>query len=372
MRVLHVFKTYYPDTHGGTEQFIHQLAKATSRMGVENMVFTLSPNAKGFISVRGVNVFQAPKTAETFHMPWSIGGIFDFKKIASQYDLIHFHHPWPFADLMYLFFLKGKPAIITYHLDLVRSKPVLILYKLLQKLFFKHLHTIVVTSNAYAKTSQQLLNFKNKTQVIPIGIDENDYPRPSDQLILEWRDRLGDDFILFIGAFRYYKGLNDLIYACKNSKCRLVLLGDGPMWKEIHDLVTSLELHSQIFMLGALGDVDKMAILTLAKGLVLPSNSRAEAFGISLLEGMMLSKPLISTELGTGTSWVNQDGLTGLVVPPNRPDMLAKALEFMISNPGLALQMGLNARSRFDSKFNVTSMASAYFNLYKKNLFGDQ
>lgn len=368
MKVLHVFKTYYPDTQGGTEQFIHQLATATSQMGVVNTVFTVSSRSKGWLSVKGLNVFQAPKTAEIFHMPLSIKGLFDFKKIASEYDLIHFHHPWPFADFLYLLFHRNKPAITTYHLDLVRSPAILFLYSIIRRLFFRRLQAIVVTSEAYAKSSQQLLGYKNKVKVIPIGIDEADYPSPSNDLKLSWKDRLGDNFILFIGAFRYYKGLIDLIHACTHCPCKLVLLGGGPLSEEIHQVVKDLGLESRVIMLGVVDDLNKMAILSLAKCLVLPSNSRAEAFGISLLEGMMLSKPLISTDLSTGTSWVNQHGVTGLVVPPNRPDLLGNAMEWIMSNPQSAEEMGRQGRVRFQSKFHVKYMADDYLQLYQSIL----
>lgn len=53
MKVLHVFKTYYPDTQGGTEQFIHQLATATGQMGVLNTVFTVSSNPGDWSQLRG-------------------------------------------------------------------------------------------------------------------------------------------------------------------------------------------------------------------------------------------------------------------------------------------------------------------------------
>ena len=364
MKVLHVFKTYYPDTQGGTEQFIHQLATATSQMGVLNTVFTVSSNPGGLVSVKGLDVFQAPKTAEIFHMPLSIKGLFDFRKVAREYDLIHFHHPWPFADLLYLLFHRNKPAITTYHLDLIRSPIILFLYSAIQRLFFRRLQAIVVTSKAYAESSQQLLPYKNKVKVIPIGIDETDYPKPGNDLKFKWKERLGDNFILFIGAFRYYKGLTDLIHACVNSPCKLVLLGGGPLSQEIQQLVSDLGLQSKVIMLGVIDDLNKMAILSLAKCLVLPSNSRAEAFGISLLEGMMMSKPLISTELSTGTSWVNQHGITGLVVAPKRPDLLGNAMEWMISNPESAEEMGRQGRLRFQSKFDVKYMAEGYFNLY--------
>ena len=54
----------------------------------------------------------------------------------------------------------------------------------------------------------------------------------------------------------------------------------------------------------------------LARALVFPSLYRSEAFGVSLLEGAMYGLPLISTELNTGTTFVNKEGVTGLVVPP--------------------------------------------------------
>ena len=70
-----------------------------------------------------------------------------------------------------------------------------------------------------------------------------------------------------------------------------------------------------VAVLGALDDADKVALLTLCYAVAFPSHLRSEAFGISLLEGAMYGKPMISSEIGTGTSYINIDGETGLVVP---------------------------------------------------------
>ena len=78
--------------------------------------------------------------------------------------------------------------------------------------------------------------------------------------------------------------------------------------------------------LGAIPDEDKVALLTLCYGVVFPSHLRAEAFGVSLLEGAMFGKPMISSEIGTGTSHVNVGGVTGLVVPPGDSAALRAAL----------------------------------------------
>ena len=60
-----------------------------------------------------------------------------------------------------------------------------------------------------------------------------------------------------------------------------------------------------------------------------PSHLRSEAFGISLLEGAMYGKPLISSEIGTGTTYINIDKETGLVVPPSDPIALREAMDFL-------------------------------------------
>jgi rhamnosyl/mannosyltransferase len=71
-------------------------------------------------------------------------------------------------------------------------------------------------------------------------------------------------------------------------------------------------------------------------GLVLPSEARSEAFGVVLLEAAAHARPQISTEIGTGTSWVNLDGQTGFVVPPRNPRALAAAIDQLCSDKELS------------------------------------
>ena len=77
-----------------------------------------------------------------------------------------------------------------------------------------------------------------------------------------------------------------------------------------------------------------------------PSHLRSEAFGISLLEGAMFGKPMISSEIGTGTSYINIAGETGLVVPPNAPQALHEAMRQLWEHPEQAAQMGARAEER--------------------------
>jgi rhamnosyl/mannosyltransferase len=80
----------------------------------------------------------------------------------------------------------------------------------------------------------------------------------------------------------------------------------------------------------------------------------------------MYGKPLVCSEIGTGTTFINQHGITGLVVPPNDPDALHQALCRLWNNPEYATAMGQQAQGRYKTFFTAECMVNAYVELYKK------
>ena len=84
---------------------------------------------------------------------------------------------------------------------------------------------------------------------------------------------------------------------------------------------------------------------------VLPASERSEAFGAVQVEAMAAGKPVVCTELGTGTSYVNQDGETGFVVPARNPDALAAAVNRLLADDDLRMRLGKagSARARPNS-----------------------
>ncbi|MBU5685243.1 glycosyltransferase, partial [Citrobacter sp. S44_ASV_140] len=110
----------------------------------------------------------------------------------------------------------------------------------------------------------------------------------------------------------------------------------------------------------------KVALLKLCTAIVFPSHLRSEAFGITLLEGAMYGKPLISCEIGTGTSFINLDRQTGFVIPPNDHIKLREVMQTLYVNSELVEQYGLNAYTRFKSLFTSEKMLIDYSDLYKE------
>jgi rhamnosyl/mannosyltransferase len=78
----------------------------------------------------------------------------------------------------------------------------------------------------------------------------------------------------------------------------------------------------------------------------------------------MLGRPMISCEIGTGTSYINIDGETGRVVPPDDPNALAAAMEEIAHDGELAARWGVAGRTRFLQKFTAERMGAAYTSLY--------
>ena len=80
----------------------------------------------------------------------------------------------------------------------------------------------------------------------------------------------------------------------------------------------------------------------------------------------MFGKPMISSEIGTGTSFINIDQQTGIVVPPSSPKDLNIAMTYLWDNPKVAARMGLKAIERYEALFTADKMCQAYAALYQR------
>src|SRR5690606_17794728 len=114
---------------------------------------------------------------------------------------------------------------------------------------------------------------------------------------------------------RYYKGLHFLIEAASKTAATIVIAGSGPEEIQLKSLAADKGL-TNVHFLGRISDDDKSALLQACRGFVFPSHLPSESFGISLLEAAMAGKPMISCEIGTGTSYVNIHQQTGWVIEP--------------------------------------------------------
>jgi len=370
LSVLHVYRTYFPDPPGGLQEAIRQIAIATSAQGVANTIFTLSPQPDPAILLR-------PEARVVRSRSWiapascDIGGVASFKAfahLAREADVLHYLFPWPFADVLHTVTHPDKPAVLTYISDVVRQRWLGTAYAPLMWHTLRQMRVIVANSPAYARTSPILSHpdIRGKVRVIPLGIEESSYPKDGDDAIF---NRIGVDadepYFLFIGVLRYYKGVHFLVQTAKTLGAKVVIAGSGPEGASLQALAVQAGAGNVVFA-GQITDAEKVALLKRCRALVLPSHLRSEAFGMVLVEAAMFGRPLISCEIGTGTSYVNAHEETGFVVEPESPEALALAMNTLLIDETLSARMGAAARNRYEKLFSGPALGQAYAGLFRE------
>jgi glycosyltransferase involved in cell wall biosynthesis len=367
VKVLHVYRTYFPDPQGGLQEALRQICLAVRPFGIDNTIFTLSPEPDPVVLDRAearvvrCRSWAAPASCD-------LGGpaaFRQFRKLADAADAIHYLFPWPFADLLHRAAPAGKPSVLTYVSDIVRQRWLGRAYAPLMWGTLRDMSAIIANGPVYASTSPVLSHSSVSERVtcIPLGIDESSYPRESDERIIRQIGVNGETYFLFVGVLRYYKGLHHLVRAAQQVDARIVIAGSGPEETSLRRLATSLKADNVIFA-GQVSDAEKVALIRRCRALVLPSHLRSEAYGMVLVEAAMFGRPMICCEIGTGTSFVNSHGETGFVVAPNDPQALAAAINRLARDECLARSMGDAARRRYERLFSGEVLGRAYAEIF--------
>jgi rhamnosyl/mannosyltransferase len=367
MKVLHVYRTYFPDSQGGLEEVIRQISLNTRKHGVESRIFSLSPNpSPATIDAEEGQLVRVKQSFEIASCGFCFGGLAEFNRQVAWADVVHYHFPWPYADVMHAIGGHPHPSVVTYHSDIVRQKLLSYLYRPLMNHFLGSVDRIVATSPNYFATSDVLSRFSDKVDIIPIGVQRESYPQLSDEdeIVQRVEAEYGRGFFLFVGVLRYYKGLHILLDAMREAPYEVVIVGSGPVEDELKDQARELGLENVHFC-GYLEDDIKMALFHLCRAVVFPSYLRSEAFGVTLLEGAMCAKPLISAEVGSGTSHINIHQQTGLVVTPGCSRSLREAMDTIYYNPRDAEGMGHRACTRYEELFTGVAMGARYAEVYR-------
>lgn len=136
MKVLHFYKTYYPDSFGGVEQVIFQLASGSGLLGIDSTVLSLTPNTVERVTkVNGHTSYRCHSNFKIASTDFSLSVFWQFNELVKNVDIIHYHFPWPFMDLVHFAVNHNKPSVVTYHSDIVKQKILLKLYRPLKKSF---------------------------------------------------------------------------------------------------------------------------------------------------------------------------------------------------------------------------------------------
>ena len=368
LRALQLAKFYAPVV-GGIESVVFELTEGLNRLGCRTDVLCAHDRRltaveswpQGYTVTRAASLGQLLSTSMSPRMPGLLS------QCAREYDLIHVHLPDPMANLA-LWWSRPKARIVVHwHSDIIQQRLALRVYAPLQQWLLRRADMIIATSERYWRGSPWLRPLRDKIRVLPIGIEEHPPPVPAEQ-VRQIQLRYGQRRLVFaLGRMVYYKGFQHLIDASAQlpSDVAVVIGGDGPLLEPWRQRVAAVGLDNRVYLPGRIDAQELAAHFEAADIFCLPSDSKAEAFGVVLLEAMRAGKPIVASDIpGSGVGWVNEDGRTGLNVPPADPERLAGALRSLLDEPARAAAYGSAARQRFIENFTAQRMVRQCLDLY--------
>jgi len=369
MRILQLGK-FYP-VRGGVEKVMSDLTRGLGDRGVEcdMLCASLPPQEPGVIPYgahsRVICVPAIVKKSATMISPAMIS----YLKRHHDYDIIHIHHPDPMATLaLRLSGYRGK-VVLHWHSDIIKQKSLLKFYLPLQKWFLERADVIIGTSEKYIEESPFLTGYRHKALAVPIGVPQV-IGEPGK--VFRIREKMGGRKMVFsLGRFVEYKGYEYLVEAVKElpDDYILVMGGDGPLRDEMMARAEYMGLSARIIFPGRIPDSDLSSWISACDVFVLSSVMKSEAFAVVQVEAMSCGKPVVATRIpGSGVSWVNADGVSGINVPVRNSSALAEAIRDVCSDSGKYELFSANARKRYLELFTLDKMIDSCIEVYNSLL----
>lgn len=369
MRILQIGK-FYPFS-GGIERVMYDLADGLSVNGVHCDILCANVagnNDKKIFVNENFCIYTTQGCAKIMSTIISPSMIFMLKRIMNDYNIIHIHHPDPMAALsLYLSGFNGT-VILHWHSDIIKQKKALYFYSILQNWLLKRCALIITTSPLYMMGSPYLSDYKSKCISIPIGVEKE--PLMDENDILKIRQQYaGKKIIYSLGRLIYYKGYEYLVDAAMYLDNTYIVLigGGGEMYDILDEKIRSQGLNEKVKLLGRIPDEMMAKYYQACDLFCLSSIERTEAFGIAQIEAMSFGKPVVATRIpGSGVSWVNEDGVTGVNVECKDSKGLAEAFKKILSDNVLYSKYSKGALNRYQTLFTKSSMIGNVLNLYRK------
>lgn len=358
MRVLHIGK-YYPPHMGGIEKHLQQLVCRQSRILQVSVIVANDARRTESAWLDGARIDRIASFGTLASMPLTPGLARAVRR--GEADLIHLHTPNPGGAAAILAAGARQRLIVTHHADTLGRRFLRRLVEPAVSRVMQRASTIIVTSRRYLDSSDELRPYRDKCRVIPLGID---LPAEPASLSGGLRPQGARRLVLAVGRLVPYKGFDILIRAMKAVDAQLLLIGTGPKLEYLQEIIRQESLEDKVTLRGRVDDLRPW--FRSASVFVLPSVSRAEAFGIVQLEAMAAGLAVINTDIDSGVPEISIDGKTGLTVPPGNVAALAEAIQLLLDRSDVREQFGKAAQARVYAEFSADLMAQRTLEVYQE------
>jgi glycosyltransferase involved in cell wall biosynthesis len=370
MRILQLSK-FYPPVLGGIETVAWELAEGLARQGVQCDVLCSAQTRAAAVElpVAGYDIVRAPALGRVLATSLAPTMPLHLRRMSQHADVLHVHMPDPMAAAAVWLVRPRTPLVVHWHSDVIRQRRALRVYEPLQRWLLARAAAIVVTSPPYADSSEPLRPFRDKISVIPIGISDHRGSACSLRAAELKRRFRGRRLVFALGRMTYYKGFDVLVQAAEQlpEDCAVLIGGEGELLERLRVDVARRGLAGKVHLPGHIPDDELPSHFEACDVFCMASTVRAEAYGVAMLEAMVMGKPVVAMDItGSGVPWVNRHGETGLNVPPGNAGALAFALNQLLANEELRQQLGAAARHRYEAEFGADLMTERLLALYRR------
>ena len=352
-KVLHVCKVYLPHK-GGIQAVVEKIYKNIKKQYKQEILTTRPFKSSLENDDKSITVVRA--LVELRSLPIAPSVIVKLWKNLKSVDITCIHYPFPLADIAIATYPFRQPKLVVYwHSEIVSQKYLKIILRPFTERMLRLADKIVVSSPEMVKHSSLISKHRQKTIVIPFGIDKPSRTKDSNFNSIE---------LLAIGRHVPYKGYTNLIQAISSTKYHLTIVGDGPLRGEHERLVDSLNLKAQVKFISDADDQQLNQLLESCKALIFPSIMPSEAFGLVQIEAMSHGKPIINTQLKSGVPWVARHMKEAITVEPNNIIELKRAIELLMTDHTLFSKLSEGARTRYEECFSSEQFLESTINCY--------
>ena len=304
MRVIHLSAE---KTWRGGEQQIAYLIDELQKLNVDQLVVCKTDSAFETYCIKNKIAYKSLAYSSQFDIFSSL----HLKIIAIRFnaDIIHIHSSHAHAIATWAYYLGNKTnLVLSRKVDFPISK------NFLSKIKYNCLaiKKIICVSNAIRAVMQKNIDDKNKCITIYDGIDTSKFKQKSNKLREEFAVNKNVKIIASTAALAEHKDYPTFIEAIKqigNSlNAHYFIIGDGPLKKDIEELVISNNLQDKITFTGFRTDINEI----LAELDVFVLSSKTEGLGSSILDAFACKVPVVCTNAG-GIPEIVEHNVTGLL-----------------------------------------------------------
>jgi len=343
------------DPVGGMQNHTAELTRALDRRGVVQTVVTTRPPTAPYFQRLGdhARVIRLGLPVRRFRQLYGPQAAIVAPILAARADVIHVHLGEDLAVLPVgaaAARLHRLPLVLTVHTSLrhtlavgdLRSAVLKALGGPIERWGENSAEAVLVITPRLRRLLLSDGVEENRVHLIPPGVNPSLFEGPFEDPFSD----VGKPRVLFVGRLAPQKGVRALVAAAaliENPSAQVLLVGDGPERRALEREARRIGAGDRVRFLGFFSHDRLPAAMAHADVLVLPSVY--EELGTVLLEAMYAGLPIVASKTG-GIPDVVEDGVSGLLVPPGDPEALARAIDRVLADRGLASWLSEEARER--------------------------